>query len=307
MLSLPYSTIIYDGSGNPFSSTKLSYDEANGSPQGVLGHLTSSTTLNADANTSMQTIYNKLGTISTTFDGNQNKTFVSQYQCSGLFPQMVTTAYQSSVAESSTYKFDCNTGSVTSFVDPNSNTTTFAHSDLMGRLTAVGYPDNGSVAISYNNDPRPPKITTTISTGESTGTVVRSVLYDGLGRTTETQLNSDPDGVVYVDTAYDPLGRAKSVGLPYRSGSASGSSYTYDALGRVVTVSEPDNSQSVWCYNNLMTNGQSNCAANASSLSNTSWIDYTDGVGRHTQSLIDGLGRLVAVVEPDPISGKLSS
>ncbi len=71
-----------------------------------------------------------------------------------------------------------------------------------------------------------------------------SSLTDGLGRTVQTSLDSDPEGVDYTDTNYDVFGRV-SVSNPYRSTSDQTYGITTnlsDALGRVYQTTKQDGS-----------------------------------------------------------------
>jgi len=80
---------------------------------------------------------------------------------------------------------------------------------------------------------------TTLNDGLLTSTLV----YDGLGRTTETR-TSVPEGTVYITQEYDGLGRVKRSYNPYRTTSETTYGYadtTYDGLGRVLTVKTSDN------------------------------------------------------------------
>jgi RHS repeat-associated protein len=131
---------------------------------------------------------------------------------------------------------------------------------------------------------------------------------DGLGHVIQTQLNTpDALGPINVKTTYDGLGRVYTVSNPYQSTSDLSyglTTYTYDSLGRKTIQTQPDNTSSSpsilqWCYNGVPSSGQTNCTANKSTLTNAPWVDYSDETGRHWQRVSDGLGRLVAVMEPD--------
>src|SRR5207244_11318529 len=85
-------------------------------------------------------------------------------------------------------------------------------------------------------------VVTTSKITASTNKTVTTVL-DGLGRISQTQLNSDPQGIDYTDITYDALGRKSTVSNPYRSTSDPTYGLTttiYDALGRVCVVVPPD-------------------------------------------------------------------
>jgi YD repeat-containing protein len=117
-------------------------------------------------------------------------------------------------------------------------------------------------------------------------------VLDGVGRTVQTQLNSDPScsgGTVNSDTTYDLDGRISTVSNPYCSTAANASTsgtttYSYDGLGRKTQVTNPDNSTSTTSY------------------TGRAILDADEGRGTGTApiqaiSQRDALGRLVSVCE----------
>ena len=86
--------------------------------------------------------------------------------------------------------------------------------------------------------------------------------------------------------------------------------YTYDALGRKTIQIQPDNSTLQWCYEGVAATGQTNCSTVATNTSAgfvpAEWTDVSDETGRHSQQVFDALGRMGAVIEPDPGSGDLA-
>lgn len=145
------------------------------------------------------------------------------------------------------YSYYYNSGQLATHSDANSQTTQYLYNDPgnLSRLTETKYPDRGDVQISYN-DATPPSVTVTTATGEVSGPIVRTTQYDGLGRTVQTQLNSDPYGTDYVDTTYDANGRVYTVSNPHRTTSSTTDGttyYLYDALNRPLTVTNPDNTK----------------------------------------------------------------
>jgi len=106
---------------------------------------------------------------------------------------------------------------------------------------------------------------------------------DGLGRTIQTTLSSDPEGAVLTKTTYDALGRVYWVTNPYRStseGTYGLTTTTYDGINRPVLVQMPDNNTQKWSYNGNITT-------------------YTDESGSQWQRTTDALGRLTKVLEPN--------
>jgi YD repeat-containing protein len=286
LINLPDQITIIDGSGAQVAQTTYGYDENNGSPQGVFGHLTSTTRWNnAGSSPVSQTVYNSQGMPTVLIDANNNKTSISEYQCSGVLPKTVIRPFQSAttIAETTTYVYDCNTGKVTSIKDPNNQTTTYTYLDSLGRLTVANYPDGGAVSWSYDDNPALPKMTVTTATGEASGLIVETAVYDGFGRTVQAQQNSDPVAPDFIDIKYDSLGRVGSISNPFRGtqdASFGITSYGYDALGRKTLQTQPDGSTLHWNY-----------VGNA--------VDFRDETTRHWQRTTDALGRLTQVLEPD--------
>jgi len=114
------------------------------------------------------------------------------------------------------------------------------------------------------------------------GILTSAVVYDGLGRTTDTR-TSAPEGTIYTTQLFDAMGRVKRTYNPYRTTSDPTYGYTdtgYDALGRVTTVTTSDTAVVASTY-----------------LGNATTV--TDQAGKKRRSIVDGLGRLIRVDEPD--------
>jgi RHS repeat-associated protein len=156
--------------------------------------------------------------------------------------------------------------------------------DAMNRLVQVTMGDGGGKTITYNDVP--PFSSTTnvpITSGTSGISLTTAATMDGLGRTTQTRLTSDPLGTDYTDTVYDALGRAATVSNPYRS--TSDPTYgviqnQYDGLGRVTRTTRQDGSVNTVSY-------AGPCATT------------TDEAGKQRKACSDALGRLTNVWE-DP-------
>ena len=192
--------------------------------------------------------------------------------------------------------------------DANGKVTQYQY-DVLGRVKQVTAPDQGVATYSIF-DGAPSSVTTVNPIG-----VTSKSVQDGYGRTSQTSLTGTSGGTDYVDTLYDPLGRVASVSNPYQATTEPTygiTSYKYDALGRKTLQMQPDNSTSnksilYWCYDGVSSPEaqQTNCSPNKSSKIG-SWVDASDEVGNHTQQVSDSVGRLTAVVEPNPTSGALA-
>jgi RHS repeat-associated protein len=204
-------------------------------------------------------------------------------------------AFPTSISEplnmSRSFAWNCTGGVITQLTDENSQVTSTTYNDpYFWRPASVTFPDTGQTSWTYNS---PTSITTTTKMNASQN-VVSTLLLDGLGRTSQTQLNSDPQGVDYTDTTYDALGRVATISNPHRSTSSSTDGTTcygtlsggvcqkngYDALGRVTNITLQDGS-----------------VVSASYSNNTATA--TDPAGKTRQSTVNSLGRLTQVTE-DP-------
>ena len=104
-------------------------------------------------------------------------------------------------------RYSC-TGLVQAHKDQNDIDATLAGTtqtfDLMNRPLITNFVDGGQVTMDYHGDALPLKSTKTTKITSALNLVVSS-LTDGLGRTVQTSLDSDPEGVDYTDTNYDVL------------------------------------------------------------------------------------------------------
>src|SRR5262249_41273431 len=122
------------------------------------------------------------------------------------------------LGQSTSLNYDFNTGELASTTDPNGRTTSFAY-DAMWRRTQANYPDGGQTLTCYSDEGTaaggnpgcaqsgPPfQVVTTQKLNSSQNRIATSV-FDGLGRMTQTQINTDPDcpSGDKTDTGYDAL------------------------------------------------------------------------------------------------------
>jgi hypothetical protein len=159
----------------------------------------------------------------------------------------------------------------------------------MNRPLITDFVDTGRVTMDYHGDVLPLKSTKTTKITSALD-LIASSLSDGLGRTVQTSLDSDPAGVDYTDTNYDVFGRV-SVSNPYRSTSDQTYGITTslsDALGRVYQTNKQDGSISSVAYDVPTT-----IAVNADCT------QTTDEAGKQRGACSDALGRLVEVDEPN--------
>jgi hypothetical protein len=205
----------------------------------------------------------------------------------GLMTYAFATKVTNALNQNAYTQYDYYLGKPVNSEDPNGIVTSGRYDDLLDRPTGLdvgiftGSQLQHHSSFIYNDASH--MITTqgdqtTLNDGVLTGTI----LYDGLGRTTETR-TSAPEGTIYTTQQYDAMGRVKRSYNPYRATSDPTYGYadtTYDGLGRVRTVTTSDGAVVTTSYSGNSTT-------------------VTDQAGKQRRSITDGLGRLIRVDEPD--------
>jgi RHS repeat-associated protein len=292
ILDHPYQVTVKDGSGNTKAQTTFTYSDTvtgttgtpqHTSPSGSRGNAITITSLTSGSSTlDKHFTYFDTGNVITATDVN---TAVTTYvygsattTCGNAFPTEVDLPL--SLTQQSTW--NCTGAVMASSTDVNGNQTTYKYVDPnFWRLTEVDTPSGGKTAYTYNTS-SPPWDVATSSKQTSTTYLTTDTVLDGLGRTSQTQLTSDPAGTDYVDTGYDALGRLYSVSNPHRSTSSptDGTTYyTYDGLSRPYQVTFPDGNKTTTEYTN----------------NTIDWFAEGNATAGFFQ--VDGLGRLTAVCE----------
>jgi RHS repeat-associated protein len=329
----PTSIITYAGSGTtPAAQTSNEYDvynhtglpamQASGAVQHDSARSTSYTTRgnltavskwrNTDGawlTTTSQ--YDDAGNVIATLDPLGNETtfdYTDSWNNGACAPSGEAKAYATKTTNAlkqiTTKTYNSCTGTLASTTDPNLQTTPITY-DLMGRVALVSYPDGGSASSCYTDvggatctQSGPPYqlVTTTAIASASSLNKTQTIVYDGLGRLSQTQLNSDTPSTTYTLTEYDALGRKSQVYNPTRcSGITTNcgettwgyTTYQYDPLDRLTSVTEQDGSVAQTLYDRA-------CSATRNALGTT----VIDEAGNKRSSCTDGLGRLVEVDEP---------
>ncbi len=185
---------------------------------------------------------------------------------------------------------DYYTGQVVDEEDPNGVTSSSYYDDDLDRPTKVirAASDEdlqNQTLFTYDDTLRVITTTSDFDAHNDPTPVKSQVLFDGLGRTTETRTFETASTYIAVRKTYDALGRSKQVSNPFRSGTPVWTTTAYDALGRVISVTTPDSAAITTSYSG-----------------NT--VTVTDQTGRDRQSALDALGRLTQVIE-DPGTGGL--
>jgi RHS repeat-associated protein len=210
-------------------------------------------------------------------------------QTSFAFPTKVTNA----AGQIAYAQFDYYIGRPVDGEDANNVVTSGYYQDSLDRPTKIirgSDPASSSLTnqttFTYTPSVVGGSITTNSDKDANTdGLLTSTVLYDGLGRMTETQ-HVAPEGVIRSITTYDALGRAKRVTNPYRLTSEPTYGYadsTYDGLSRVMTVSTFDGT------NTLTGTITTTYAGNATTV--------VDQALKQRRSYSDALGRLTSVDE----------
>ncbi len=228
----------------------------------------------------------------TTFDYTDSWSNATCAPAAGGQGKAYVTSITDAAGHATTKKYNSCTGSLASTTDPNLQTTSTTY-DLMGRPSQLTLPDGGlstwcytdvQTGACYNaSSTIQAQRTDKISITPTVINKIQTSVFDGLGRITQTQLNSDPSGVTYVDTTYDANGRKYTASNPYRTTGETTygiTTFNYDPLDRTTSVVEPDGGT-------LTTSYAANCTTVA------------DEAGKARKSCTDGLGRLTQVLE-DP-------
>ena len=331
LISLPYTVQVNDGSGNQVSLTQYNYDET---PRASSG-LTSSNQFDPNYgvprgnNTSVLRWFNSgaftcpnghsggsggyLISTKTYFDDGMLHTSAdpcgdtTTYSYDLKYWGALLTTSTNALNQNTTNAYDFNMGLLTSTTDPNKLPTNYGY-DSMSRIVHVAYPDGGSTTYCYTdgvpaNCPSgdagsyPFAVVVTKATSLSMNDISTAVV-DGLGRLSQTQLNSDELGVDYTATTYDALGRKYQVYNPTRCSSITTNcdsetswgftSYAYDPLNRVTQVTEQDGSLVKTSYDQV-----SSDPSVITGICST----VSDEAGNTRQSCVDGLGRMTGVFE----------
>jgi len=189
-----------------------------------------------------------------------------------------------------TRSIDSGTGRVTAEADANGNTTTFDYDDA-GRLATVTPPVGDATTLSWAFAPSSYSATLT----ETTGTLVTTATYDGLGRQVRVDQpnglsKTGADRTVTSLFELDELGRQARAYVAYDPdvGQRGYSEEGFDELGRVTDLSRFDSTGSL------------------QSQTTHAWGVYSDTItdvfGRTTTHELDSLGNLARVTPPDGAS-----
>ncbi|HWX43144.1 MAG TPA: RHS repeat-associated core domain-containing protein [Blastocatellia bacterium] len=302
MLNRVTGVSVYDPNNNQIAGTSYSYDgygsiltySQQSTAPGHLSNYDSTYTLRGNITTVTRLTNVAQGTStsrSATYDvfGNQvtinvdccnQKSFTYNQDTYWSQPDQTTTGSGSTaLTNSSSYNF--NTSATTSRTDQNGLTTSYTDSSWL-QPTQINPPGGANLGLGYGDWGDLTSDTMSYTDGGVNKSFSASAIKDGWGNPTQ---QADRAGNK-VNLAYDNMGRLQSQTNPFPSNGTPGptTSYQYDTLGRVTRVTLPDSSTVQTAYNG-------------------STMTVTDQVGRQTQRQVDGLRRLVTVLEQDPSVG----
>jgi RHS repeat-associated protein len=195
------------------------------------------------------------------------------------------------VTNSATYDF--NTGLELSATDANGRTAQTTYFSDTLRLQTAYSPTGAYVSYAYDET----GLSTTKTTYLAGGVIAdQNVKYlNGHGQVRRDKNLGANSVWDIVDTQYDTLGRVTQQSLPYRSGETiQWNTTTYDVLGRVISAQAPDGSTTQTFYNET---SRPSVASNAPGQT----MRVVDAWNRERWGRLDSDGRLVEMVEPNPV------
>jgi YD repeat-containing protein len=215
----------------------------------------------------------------------------SQNQSSYAYSTVATNA----LGHTAYAKFDYYLGQPIDAEDANGIVSSAYYNDDLDRPKQVIRAVNGGVdvksqtTISYD-DINHVVTTTSDQSNYGDNLLKNEVVYDTLGRTTETRQYETVSSYLAVRQTYDALGRSSQTSNPFRSGETIlWTTTAYDDLGRVISVTAPDNAVVKTAYS-----GSRVLVADQ---------NQTDQLRRKRISQTDGLGRLKDVWEVTSADG----
>lgn len=204
----------------------------------------------------------------------------------GLSSFALVTKVTNALSQSSYAQFDYYLGKPVDGEDANGIVASGYYSDSLDRPSqvnrAVGTAAASHTVFGYDDTNRIVTITTDLNTNND-GALVSKIVYDQMGRKSETRQYESGTNYIASQIQYDALGRAYKSSNPFRpwqSETAVWTTSAFDALGRVLSVTTPDSA-----------------VVSTSYLGNA--ITATDQAGKARKSITDALGRTTSVYE-DP-------
>jgi len=228
------------------------------------------------------------------------------------YPVTVTNGNPSGLHLTSSISYDMNTGLVATTTDPNNQPTYFSYNPDTLRTDQVDFTDGGQISFDYSD------ALTADSAGryhshlvattklDSTRNIQNKTYFDGRDEVTQTFFGyTSANGWSVMDTEFDSMGRPYRTSNPYYCTSNYGTcsinpsgiwtTRTFDRLGRITQVTMPRGDDA---NPSLTTTVQNTFEGDV--------ITITDQAGKQRRQIIDALGRLIRLDEPNS-SGSLGT
>ncbi|HKP38669.1 MAG TPA: hypothetical protein VJT71_17555, partial [Pyrinomonadaceae bacterium] len=239
------------------------------------------------------------GNLATTTDARGKTTSFFYDDSTHALPTRVVVDPQNNTGTQTTLTtYDYSTGVVTSTTDANNNVSNIYYTNyLLNSIDPFGRPGlikgpsvNGSrhnTKTFYNDAGRNVTVLSDLN-AEGDGLLKSEVFSDELGRAIESRQYETASAFIAVRKTYDTPNRLSRTSNPFRAGETVVWTTTImDVLGRVIEVKTPDN-------------------AVVSTAYDANFTTVTDQAGKVRRSMVDGLGRLIRVDEPNS-SGSLGT
>lgn len=208
---------------------------------------------------------------------------------------------------STSYAYNFNTGLVTTKTDANGRPTQTSYFDSL-RPQTLTLPTNAHTDYVYDDDAMTVTERTYLGAHPADTGLANQTVKSVNGRGQTRLQNALGAGGVsdFVDTIYDIMGRISQQSAPYRTGDTKQwTTVAYDGLGRTTRVTAPDGSVTESYYNGIdFDPGDSYQPTRPNAVSQTApgeTVLVRDAWGRERWGREDAQGKLVEVVEPDPL------
>jgi RHS repeat-associated protein len=235
--------------------------------------------------------YDNLGNlVQADMDCCQTKTWTYSSTTNYSFPSSVRSGSSPGTQLTSSATYNAYTGLMATSSDANGQQSTYSFDNLK-RFTSVQLPDTNHTTLTWAYTDATPPTQSSINAGvpiQASNMQQTITTLDGLGRPVTQQMLGGTTTYSIVATQYDPIGRAYMTSNPYTSTAQYWTTSQFDVLGRPTKTLLQDNSQTTFSY-----------------ATNTAIV--TDPAGKARESVVDGLGRMTSVYEPDPSNGNTLS
>lgn len=221
------------------------------------------------------------------------------------YPITITKGNPSGLHLTTSISYDMNTGQVGTVTDPNSQPTQFAYNPDSLRTDYVDFADGGRISFDYSDAlaadsaGRYHSHLVTTTKLDATRNIENKSYFDGRDVLTQNFFGyTSGNGWSVMNTEFDLMGRPYRTSNPYYCTTSYGTcsinpsgiwtTRTFDRLGRITQVSMPRGDDS---NPSLTTTVQNTFEGDV--------ITTTDQAGKQRRQIIDALGRLIRLDEPN--------